>query len=196
MLRMIAAAAPLHDIGKIGIPDSILLKPARHTERERRIMRTHVRIGAAILSHSELPELRMAEAIALGHHEHWDGSGYPSGIAGEEIPIAARIVAIADVFDALVFDRPYKSAWSVEAAVVEIDAQRALAFDPELVEVFVRLNHEQLRSPIDSEGAADRIRRVIEAETAMAPDELAITGAHEPAAPAPFGGTVRSLGVL
>jgi response regulator RpfG family c-di-GMP phosphodiesterase len=104
---MIAAAAPLHDIGKIGIPDAILLKPGRHTERERAIMRTHVEIGAAILSHSEVPELRMAEAIALGHHEHWDGRGYPSGIAGTAIPVAARIVAIADVFDALVFDRPW-----------------------------------------------------------------------------------------
>jgi putative two-component system response regulator len=195
-VRMIAAAAPLHDIGKIGIPDAILLKPGRHTERERAIMRTHVEIGAAILSHSEVPELRMAEAIALGHHEHWDGSGYPSGIAGAAIPIAARIIAIADVFDALVFDRPYKSAWSVEAAVVEIDAQRELQFDPELVEVFMRLNHEQLRSPIDSEGAADRVRRVIEAEAGMEASEPARAGTHEQAASTPFGVPVRSLGAI
>jgi putative two-component system response regulator len=191
-VQMIAAAAPLHDIGKIGIPDAILLKPGRHTDSERAIMRTHVQIGAAILSHSEVPELRMAEAIALGHHEHWDGSGYPSGVAGAAIPVAARIVAIADVFDALVFDRPYKSAWSVEAAVVEIDAQRELQFDPELVESFMRLNHEQLRSPIDSEGAAERLRRVIGAEATMAPEDHVTAGAHEWAAPVP----VRSLGGL
>jgi putative two-component system response regulator len=181
-VRMIAAAAPLHDIGKIGIPDTILLKRGRHTEREQRIMRTHVRIGAAILSHSEVPELQLAESIALGHHEHWDGNGYPSGIAGAAIPTAARIVAIADAFDALVFERPYKAAWSVEAAVVEIDAQRSRQFDPELVEVFLRLNHEDLRSPIDSQGAAKRLRGVIEAETAMQPDALATNGAHKQAA--------------
>ena len=191
-VRMMAAAAPLHDIGKIGIPDAILLKPGRHTERERAIMRTHVQIGAAILSHSEVPELRMAEAIALGHHEHWDGSGYPSGIAGDAIPIAARIVAIADVFDALVFDRPYKSAWSVEVAVVEIDAQRALQFDPELVEVFMRLHHEQLRSPIDSEGTAGRLRRLIDAETAMAAGEPDQAGTREQPAPEPLASTGRT----
>ena len=165
-VRLLAAAAPLHDIGKIGIPDSILLKPGRLNQRERALMKTHTQIGAVILSNSEVPEIRLAEKIALSHHEHWDGGGYPHGIAGVSIPFEARIVAIADVFDALTFERPYKRAWSIDAALEEIQSQRGRQFDAQLVDAFMRLNHEQLRSPIRSNGTTSRRREVFEAAAA------------------------------
>jgi putative two-component system response regulator len=148
LVRMIRVAAPLHDVGKIGLPDSILLKPGPLTDTERVLMRTHTQIGAAILSNSDVPELVLAEAIALGHHERWDGGGYPYGLAGVSIPIAARIVAIADVFDALVHARPYKEAWPLRRALAEIAAQRGRHFDAGLVEVFMSLDHPHLISPI------------------------------------------------
>jgi len=160
LVRMIAAAAPLHDIGTIGIPDRILLKQGAHTESERRIMQTHAEIGAAILSESEVPELRLAESIARSHHERWDGSGYPHGIAGVSIPIEARIAAIADVFDALTFPRPHKRAWSIDAAVAEISAQRARQFDAQLVDIFLRFDHATLRAPIAADGVFERRRAV------------------------------------
>ncbi len=148
VVELLAAAAPLHDVGKIGVPDRILLKQGPLTEHERLVMQTHAWIGARILAESEVPELRLAESIALHHHERWDGSGYPDGLSGLRIPFAARVVAIADVFDALVFARPYKRAWSLDAAVSEIHAQGTRQFDPELVEVFMGLDHEYLRSPV------------------------------------------------
>lgn len=131
----IASAALLHDIGKIAIPDSILLKPGRLDAEEIQTMRKHVQIGAEILGNSHSEILRIAEQIALTHHEKWDGTGY-RGLAGEEIPLFGRIVAVADVFDALTSERPYKDSWSVEAAIDEINAGSGTAFDPAVVASF------------------------------------------------------------
>lgn len=137
-------ASPMHDIGKIGIPDSILLKPGRLTPEERRIMQTHTTIGGDILSGGESDLLRMARDIALTHHEKWDGSGYPRGLAGEAIPMAGRIVALADVFDALTSERPYKKAWEVEEALQWIRESADGHFDPRLTELFFRVLSEIL----------------------------------------------------
>ena len=150
-VELIRRAAPLHDIGKIGIPDAILLKPARLTGREFDVVKTHTRIGAEILSGSRSPLLRLAQRIALSHHERWDGGGYPHGLAGEEIPLAARIVAVADVFDALTHERPYKEAWPLEQAVGEILGQAGRQFDPGLVEAFSRLDHRTLLNPLQEQ---------------------------------------------
>ena len=130
-------AAPMHDIGKIGIPDAVLLKPDRLDENEWAIMRSHVRMGAEILGEHDTPLLQLARSIALFHHEKYDGSGYPHRLAGEAIPIEARIVAIADVFDALTSVRPYKKAWPVEEAVALLHSEKSRHFDPELVDLFV-----------------------------------------------------------
>ncbi|OWQ85279.1 two-component system response regulator [Roseateles aquatilis] len=130
-------AAPMHDIGKLGIPDAILQKPGPLTEAEWTVMRRHPTIGAEILGDHTTGLLGMARRIALAHHEKWDGSGYPEGLAGESIPIEARIVAIADVFDALTSVRPYKPAWPIEQAVEHLQAQAGRHFDPALVERFV-----------------------------------------------------------
>ncbi len=140
-VALIGRAAPLHDIGKIGIPDSILLKPGRLTEHEFEIMKRHTTIGAEMLGGSRSLLLQLAERIALTHHERWDGGGYPAGLAGEEIPMAGRIVAVADVFDALTHERPYKAAWSIEDAVREIVNQRGKQFDPAVVDCFLTLDH-------------------------------------------------------
>ncbi len=129
-------ASPMHDIGKIGIPDEILLKPGGLTAEEWQVMKRHVFIGADILSGEATDLLDLARGIALSHHEKWDGSGYPQGLAGERIPLAGRIVALADVFDALTSERPYKKAWEVEEAVAYITAESGRHFDPSLVPVF------------------------------------------------------------
>jgi response regulator RpfG family c-di-GMP phosphodiesterase len=135
-------ASAMHDIGKIGIPDRILQKPATLDAEEWEVMKTHTTIGAHILSGSRAPLIQMAETIALTHHERWDGGGYPRGLAGESIPLAGRIAAICDVFDALVSERPYKDAWTVEAALAEIAAQSGRHFDPDLVARFLSLAPE------------------------------------------------------
>lgn len=130
-------AAPMHDIGKIGIPDCILQKPGKLTPEEWAIMREHPVIGARIIGVHTVGLLHMAHDIALTHHERWDGSGYPRGLQGEEIPIVGRIVAVADVFDALTTQRPYKKAWPLNEAIAYIREQRGKHFDPRLVEVFL-----------------------------------------------------------
>ncbi len=129
-------ASPMHDIGKIGIPDSILLKPGKLDAGEWEIMKTHTSIGAEILSGHPSELMDMAKLIALTHHEKWDGSGYPEGIKGEDIPLTGRVVALADVFDALTSERPYKKAWSVEDALAEIDRISGAHFDPNLTHLF------------------------------------------------------------
>lgn len=143
---MLDLAGRLHDIGKIGVPDAILLKPGRLTEPERQIMRAHTTVGAELLAKSNIVQMQMAEDIARYHHEWWDGNGYPSSLSGTAIPLAARITALADVFDALTHKRPYKDAWTVNAALTEISALRGRQFDPELTAIFVtlveRLNQE------------------------------------------------------
>ena len=137
-VSLIRRAAPLHDVGKIGIPDSILLKLGRLTPEEFDIVKTHTTIGARILSGSRFPIMRLAEEIAFSHHERWDGSGYAS-ISRDAIPLAGRIVTVADVFDALTQKRPYKEAWPVEDAIAEIDRERSRQFDPTLVDAFLRV---------------------------------------------------------
>ncbi|MCB1878018.1 MAG: response regulator [Chromatiales bacterium] len=135
---MLLQAAPMHDLGKIGIPDGVLLKPGKLTLEEWQIMKTHPEIGAEILGGSDYPLLQMAHTIALTHHEKWDGSGYPSGLSGADIPLVGRIVAVADVFDALTTERPYKHAWTVEQATEEIRSQAGRHFDPAVVDSFLR----------------------------------------------------------
>ena len=129
-------AAPMHDLGKIGIPDSIMLKPGKLTDEEFAIMKTHPVIGANILGDDDSDLITLAKVVALTHHEKWDGTGYPKRLAGEDIPIEGRIVALADVFDALTSVRPYKDAWTVEKAMAFIKDQSGLHFDPELVVIF------------------------------------------------------------
>ena len=135
---MLLNASPMHDIGKIGIPDQILLKPGKLTAEEWEIMKTHSTIGAEILSGHDSELMKMARVIAIAHHEKWDGSGYPKGHKGDEIPLVGRIVAVADVFDALTTTRPYKKAWSVEDAVDYIAENRGSHFDPQLVDLFMK----------------------------------------------------------
>ena len=136
---MIDLAGRLHDIGKIGVPDAILLKPDKLNSAEQQIMRTHTTVGAELLSKSNIPQMQMAEEIARCHHEWWDGSGYPGNGAGLAIPLAARITALADVFDALTHKRPYKEAWPIDAAIDEIASLRTRQFDPELTDMFLKL---------------------------------------------------------
>jgi putative two-component system response regulator len=130
-------AAPMHDIGKIGIPDRILQKPARLDPDEWEIMQSHPTIGADIIGRDATGMLAVARDVALTHHEKWDGSGYPNGLRGNAIPLAGRIVAVADVFDALTSVRPYKKAWSVEQACDYLREQRGVHFDPQLVDLFL-----------------------------------------------------------
>jgi len=132
-------ASPMHDIGKIGIPDQILLKPGKLEANEWVIMKTHTAIGANILSGGGSDLLDMASEIAMTHHENWDGSGYPSNLEGEAIPLNGRISAVADVFDALTSERPYKKAWSVEDAVEFMGKQSGKHFDPMLIKYFNEL---------------------------------------------------------
>ena len=136
-VELIRTAAPLHDVGKIGIPDSILLKPGPLTDEEFAIMKPHTVIGANILSGSRFRVLQLAEQIAMAHHEQWSGGGYPHGIAGEQIPIAARIVSIVDTFDALTHERPYKDAWPADKALAVIREGAGTRYDPRLTELFI-----------------------------------------------------------
>ncbi len=128
-------AAPMHDIGKIGIRDDILLKPGKLTDEEFKEMQRHPLIGAEILGDADSQLLKLAQQVALYHHEKWDGTGYPHGLKGEAIPLEARIVALCDVFDALTSTRPYKSAWSIEDTMAHLQAQKGKHFDPQLVDL-------------------------------------------------------------
>jgi len=144
-------ASMMHDVGKIAIPDSILLKPDKLTDFEMEIMKKHTIKGAEILADSSSEVLRLGEEIALTHHEKWDGSGYPRGLKGAEIPLSGRITAICDVFDALRSERPYKKAWSLEDVIATMKQERGYHFDPSLLDTFmnnlniftgIRQNHE------------------------------------------------------
>jgi CHASE2 domain-containing sensor protein len=148
--ELLQNASVLHDIGKIGIPDAVLLKPGRFTPEERAVMETHTTIGSQILADSPSRMLQLAEEVARTHHERWDGGGYPSGLAGEQIPLTGRIAAVCDVFDALLSKRPYKEAWTIDDAIAEIVAQRGKHFDPNLVDAFLTLVPE-LRGEIEAE---------------------------------------------
>jgi putative two-component system response regulator len=130
-------AAPMHDIGKIAVPDQVLKKPGRYTLAERAIMNNHTVIGAEIIGKSEVPLFAMAAQVALTHHENWDGSGYPFGLAGDQIPWCGRVVAVVDVFDALTMERVYRNALSDEQACAMLQEQRGRKFDPEMLDVFL-----------------------------------------------------------
>jgi putative two-component system response regulator len=134
---MLRKAAPMHDVGKIGIPDAVLKKPGRFNAQERQVMNQHPMLGAAILGQSRIPLFQLAAEVALSHHERWDGSGYPAGRRGLEIPLSGRIVAIVDFFDALTMDRCYRPAFSDEQALAMLTEERGRAFDPDLVDLFL-----------------------------------------------------------
>jgi putative two-component system response regulator len=135
-VQLISTACQLHDIGKVGLPEGILLQEGQYSEAELKNIKLHTTIGAEILSNSNSALLQAAETIALNHHERWDGSGYPNGISGEQIPLSARLCAVADVFDALTTPRPYKKEVSVEAALALIIGASGSLFDPQIVQVF------------------------------------------------------------
>ena len=135
-VERILYAAPMHDVGKIGIPDQILLKPGRLNEDEWKVMKLHPEIGKTILEGGEGGFIKLAEVIAMTHHEKWDGTGYPKGLRGRDIPLAGRIVALADVFDALMSKRPYKEAFPLEKSLAIIREGRGTHFDPEVVDAF------------------------------------------------------------
>jgi len=136
-VHVLEVAAPMHDIGKIGIPDAVLLKDGPLTPDETGVMRAHPRMGYDILKGSPSKYLSMGAIIALGHHEKFDGSGYPNGLHGEDIPLVARIVAVADVFDALVSERPYKRAWPADEGIEFLKSQRDRHFDPTCIDAFL-----------------------------------------------------------
>ena len=136
---------PMHDAGKIGIPDYILLKPGKLNDKEWKIMKKHTVIGAKILASSDVKSIKLAQTIALTHHEKWDGSGYPKGLKGSKIPLAGRIAAIADVFDALTSKRPYRiKPFSLEEAFDYIEKERGRYFDPKVVDAFLAAKDEIL----------------------------------------------------
>ena len=144
-VELLYLAAPMHDIGKIGIPDQVLLKPGKLDSEEWALMQRHTEFGGNIIGDHDSELMCLAKEVALNHHEKWDGSGYPCGIKGEEIPLSARIVAIADVFDALTSERAYKKAWAIDDAVRWIDQQSGSHFDPCLVEAFHEVLPEILK---------------------------------------------------
>ena len=150
-VKLILHAARLHDVGKIAIPDGILLKPGKLTNEEFEEMKTHTTRGAEILSGGRSKLLQVAEIIALTHHERWLGNGYPQGLKGEEIPIEGRIVSVADVFDALTHDRPYKKAWSIGDTMAEIESQKGRQFDPQMVEALKKVLPQVLDIDLDLE---------------------------------------------
>ncbi len=168
-VTLLRQAAPLHDVGKLAIPDLILLKPGRLTEQEFEVMKTHAELGARLLSSGSSPVLQMAATIAATHHERWDGAGYPKGLAREAIPLVGRIVAVADVFDALTHDRPYKTAWPVERAIAEIGRGAGSQFDPRVVGAFIALREELLSLREDFAEAAPGDERSALGELSVVP---------------------------
>jgi len=150
---LLELAAPMHDTGKLGIPQAILRKPGPLDEQEWVVMKTHPQIGYDILSKSDAPVFRLAAEVALYHHEKWDGSGYPGEVSGKDIPESARIVALADVFDALSMKRPYKEPWPIERIMTHLDASAGIHFDPQLIHIFSEILPELL--DIQSRWAVD-----------------------------------------
>ncbi|HWB11530.1 MAG TPA: response regulator [Pirellulales bacterium] len=174
-VRMIYLTSPLHDIGKVGIPDSVLLKPARLSEREFSMMKQHTLIGASTLDaalqqHPEAEFLRMGRDIALTHHEHWDGSGYPQGLSGRNIPLCGRIVALADVYDALTSKRVYKDSFEHDVVRSIITAESGTHFDPDIVQAFLATEQEFIAIREKFSGAeADPAISTIAAPSVCAP---------------------------
>jgi putative two-component system response regulator len=149
--ELLRHASALHDVGKVGIPDEILTKPGPLDPDEWETMKTHSTIGGDILSGSSSALVQLSQTIALTHHEHWDGGGYPLGLSGERIPLAGRICAVCDVFDALLSARPYKDPWPIERTLPEIERLSGTQFDPGLVAAFLpiarELHHEWFSAP-------------------------------------------------
>jgi putative two-component system response regulator len=154
-VQLLREAAPLHDLGNLAIPDTILLKPGKLSAEEYELIKTHAELGARLLSGSSSPVLQMAAVIAMSHHERWDGRGYPEGLAGEDIPLVARVVAVADVYDTLTHDRPYKSLWPVEQAIAELCRASASQFDPRVVDAFLEM-HEDAAYDHEMDGPPQR----------------------------------------
>jgi len=152
---LLRRAAALHDIGKIGIPDALLRKPGALTEGEVRVMRTHTSIGARILGDSQVPLLQLAETITMSHHERWDGTGYPRGLKGHDIPVAGRIVAVADAFDAITNDRPYRAARPVSVALAVLREQYNLHYEGRLVDALERIVGEDRNYDVASKAVAN-----------------------------------------
>jgi len=147
------AAAPLHDIGKVAVPDEVLSKDGSFSEEERRLMRRHTTVGYELLRHEPSPVMQLAAEIALSHHEHWDGTGYPLGLSGQQIPISARIVAVADVFDALTTIKPFRQDWLMQRARDVIVSDSGGQFDPAVVEAFVKAFPDLIRLKQHFDGA-------------------------------------------
>lgn len=143
-VKAILYAAPMHDVGKMAIPDKVLMKPGKLNNKEWEVMQQHTTIGAKILHGSDQDYMKMAEEIALTHHEKWNGTGYPQGLAGEQIPLSGRIVAVADVFDALISERPYKPALPIRESFTIIKNERGTHFDPSVVDAFIGMKQEIL----------------------------------------------------
>ena len=143
--ELLKQASPMHDIGKVAIPDAILNKPGRFDEEERRVMDTHAKLGYEMLKNSHRPLLQLAATVAYEHHEKWDGSGYPRGLKGEEIHIAGRITALADVFDALGSERVYKKAWDDDKIFNLFKEEKGKHFDPKLIDIFFNNLEEFLK---------------------------------------------------
>jgi PAS domain S-box-containing protein len=149
-VALLHEAAPLHDIGKLAIPDRVLLKPGRLSEDEQELMQTHTTLGARLLFGSRSPVLQLAGVVAESHHEWWDGGGYPQGLIGSDIPLVGRIVTVADVFDALTHDRPYKPPWPADQAIALIRSSAGTQFDPKVVEAFLPIVGHRPDSPRDA----------------------------------------------
>ena len=156
--ELFATASPLHDIGKIGIPDVILLKPGRLSVEEFEVMKTHALIGAQLLAGGNAPVMKMARVIAMTHHEHWDGTGYPKGLKGDEIPLIGQICSLCDVFDALISKRVYKEAWTLQEAIKIIIDEKGKQFKPELVDKFEQLLPEFIEIAKSNQDAGSPVK--------------------------------------
>jgi PAS domain S-box-containing protein len=156
-IGLLREAAPLHDVGKLAIPDRILLKPGKLSAVEYGVMKTHAALGARLLSGTSSPVLQMGAVIAASHHERWDGTGYPAALAGEAIPLMGRVVAVADVFDALTHNRPYKSAWPAERAIAEMQRAAGSQFDPRVVAAFLTM-HKDAAGAAETDSPRQRAR--------------------------------------
>jgi len=172
-LEMLLRASPLHDVGKLGIPDEVLLKPGRLDADERKVVERHAAIGAEILGGSSSEILKTAESIALTHHEWWDGTGYPRGLVGQEIPIFGRICAVADVFDALTSARPYKKPFSTDKAIAIMEEGRGTQFEPRLLDAFLsrRKEVDEIRNALRDRDTLEELRAVSLGKPKLAADD-------------------------
>lgn len=183
--RNIYLAAPLHDVGKVAIPDQILLKPGRLDPDEMAVMRTHASIGGEILANSRSELIQLAALIACAHHERWNGTGYPSGLAGEDIPLCARIVMVADVFDALTMKRPYKEAMQITAARDYLEQQSGQEFDPACVDAFLARWDEVTKICASKERSAILVETV-ETTATLVPETLEADASYNEIVTQPF----------